>query len=149
MSKKYWKKYRKVLENIVRYCGMRRRGAGQTPSSVTIVGELADIKSYQPLTSYPTIPHILLFPNWSHFALISMFFVWGCGDVWNITHVATWRWPQLIVDIWFIILLRIKKVISPILGSWTLITTLLILMVSVLILALVLIILLVIMIMKI
>ena len=58
-SKRYWK----VLSNIVRYCGMRRRGAGQTPSSVTIVGEVADIKSYQPLTSYPPTPHILLFPN--------------------------------------------------------------------------------------
>ena len=61
--------YCKILSNeesIVRYCKIlwnEAEGAGQTPSSVTIVGELADIKSYQPLTSYPTTPHILLFPN--------------------------------------------------------------------------------------
>ena len=34
---------------------MRRRGAGTGGSSVTILGEQSDIRSYQPFTSYPPL----------------------------------------------------------------------------------------------
>ena len=39
---------------------MRRRGAGPAGSSVTIVREQSDIKSYQPFTSYPPVSNFFV-----------------------------------------------------------------------------------------
>ena len=42
---------------------MRRRGVGTLGSSVTILGEQSDIRSYQPFTSYPPLSNFSFLPT--------------------------------------------------------------------------------------